>query len=214
MRKLFVRRWVTITVVAAGLAGLTATSASASWDFQPPRDESRIVGPGCGNDNGGFGGNAWGYWYTSGSGWSTTSSADYPGPDAYNDNLDAQEALGTCDGTSYNVLTQASQTATFYWEYYVNQGTTHCQVYAYIPGLNAGDYDTRYDFWAENYNGYYGWLGWPGDTINQQPLNGWIHIADLTIPDGTVNLQVTLSNADPNAPDRWAGAGDMAFSCT
>ena len=37
MRKLFVRRWVTIAVMAAGLVGLTATSASADvWYYTPP----------------------------------------------------------------------------------------------------------------------------------------------------------------------------------
>jgi hypothetical protein len=52
MRKLFVRRWVTIAVTAAGLVGLTATSASADvWYYTPPPVDGTtfVVGPGCPN---------------------------------------------------------------------------------------------------------------------------------------------------------------------
>jgi len=206
MRKLFRWRWVTIAVMAAGLAGLTATSASAdvNLDSWPPGDgTSLIVGPGCGN--------SWGFTQTAGAGWQPTSSADYSGPDVYNDSYDAQSS---CDGTSYNTLTTTSETSRFYWSF--NIDTSHaqtCQVFAYIPSTNAGDYNARYDFWDGL--GYYAqWLGWPGQTVNQEPLTGWIQIgSDVHVPANTQYFTVTLSNADPNAPGRWAGAGDMAFSC-
>jgi hypothetical protein len=80
MRKLVSWRWVTIAVMAAGLVGLTATSASAdvNYDSYPP-DGSLIVGPGCSG--------SWGIWQMSGTGWQPTSSADYSGPDVLKDNL-------------------------------------------------------------------------------------------------------------------------------
>jgi hypothetical protein len=216
MRKLFVRRWATIAVMAAGLIGLTATGASAGWDYSGPPVGAPIVGPGCGyaNTYGGAtnGGNNWGTWSAVGSGWATTDSADYSGPDAAYDSLDA---AGTCDGTSYNVLTQPVETAGFSWEFYVNAtgGAQNCQVYAYIPSHNAGDYDTRYDFYTTDYSGTTRWLGWVGQAINQELLQDFIHIGDLTVPGNTWVLQVIMTNEDPNAPDRWAGAGDMAFWC-
>lgn len=207
MRKLFAWRWITIAIMAAGLTGLTATSASADVNYNPQvPDEAVIVGPGCGDPN------AWGYWGPIGDGWQNTSSADYTGGDVYGDPWSAQ---GACDGTSQNVLTQTTVTAQFIWKDTATASyTQNCQVYAYIPSNNAGDYNTRYDFWGDNTTtNYHTWLGWPGQTINQEPLSGWIQIGiDLTVPANT-QLSVTLSNADPNAPGRWAGAGDMAFYC-
>lgn len=206
MRKLSAWRWVTIAVMAAGLAGLTATSASAAVNLNPVvPDEAVIVGPGCADPN------AWGTWGPNGDGWQYTSSADWAGGDVYNDPRAQQ---GTCDGTSENVLTQTTETARFIWtDQTLVPYTQVCQVYAYIPSDHAGDFDTRYDFWGRDLYGNFNWLGWPGETVNQEPLSGWIQIGiDLTVPANT-RLTVFLSNADPNAPGRWAGAGDMAFYC-
>ena len=201
MRKLALRRWVTIAVMAAGLVGLTATSASAGVNYSPEVPVgSQIVGPGCGDTN------SWGYWLADGT-WDPTYGADYAGPDAYQDSYDAKAG---CNGRSFNTLTTTTQTGTFWWGFHIDaQATQTCQIYASIPGDHAGDYDARYDFWSDNGS----WLGWPGETINQQPLSGWIQIGiDLTVPAGTHYLIVSLSNASAT-PDRWAGAGAMAFSC-
>ena len=206
MRKLFGRRWVTIGLLAAGLVGLTVTGASAGVNYNAsPPTGSFILGPGCGNQ--------WGYWQTYGDGWQPTSSADYSGADVYQE---PWLPVNRCDGTSYNVLTQTTETASSYWDFTIQAThTENCQIYAYIPSNHAGDYDTRYDFWATNGNTLRTtWLGWPGETVNQEPLAGWIQIGiDLPVPAGTQILAVTLSNADPGAPGRWAGAGDMAFTC-
>jgi len=207
MRKLVIRRWVTIAVMAAGLVGLTATSASAgvNLDSWPPGDgTSLIVGPGCGN--------SWGFWEALGPvAWQPTSSADYSGPDVYNDNWDAQSA---CDGTSRNTLTTTTETSTFHWSFHIDTSVARtCQVFAFIPSANAGDFNARYDFWRGAGLSLQ-WLGWPGETVNQEPLAGWIQIGiDVPVPANTGYFTVSLSNADPNAPGRLAGAGDMAFSC-
>jgi len=164
----------------------------------------RLVGPGCGDTN------SWGYWLAYGT-WQRTYGADYTGPDAYQDPYDARAG---CNGRSFNTLTTTTQTGTFWWGFHIQAQTTQtCQIYASVPGDHAGDYDTRYDFWAQDGSGNWSWLGWPGQTINQEPLSGFIQIGiDLTVPAGTQYLIVSLSNASAT-PDRWAGAGAMAFSC-
>jgi len=161
-------------------------------------------GPGCGDTN------SWGYWLAYGT-WQRTYGADYTGPDAYQDPYDARAG---CNGRSFNTLTTTTQTGTFWWGFHIQAQTTQtCQIYASVPGDHAGDYDTRYDFWAQDGSGNWSWLGWPGQTINQEPLSGFIQIGiDLTVPAGTQYLIVSLSNASAT-PDRWAGAGAMAFSC-
>jgi hypothetical protein len=210
MRKLFARRWATVGLLAAGLIGLTAASASADVEyFTNPPDGSAILGPGCSDRTGNL---DFGFYLTSGADWQPTSSADYSGPDVYHD----ENAPGACDGTSYNALTQDTQTATFWWSYRANVPYTQsCQIYAWIPTVNAGDYHARYDFWAMDNNGQVtSWLAWPGDTVDQEDYAGWTHIGGANVPANTPYLTVTLSNADPAAPGWWAGAGDMAFSCT
>jgi hypothetical protein len=165
MRTSFGKRWALIGFLAAGLVALTVPSASAAvWYNATPPDGSLIFGPGCRPDYGEA---------TVGAGahWNVIDTGGYNG--------------GICGPTTVYTLTQATQTATFHWALYAGFARTqNCQVYAYIPSAYAGDYDTRYDFWAASDNGDYSWLGWPGATVNQDPHQGWTHIGGVIVPAG------------------------------
>lgn len=206
MRKLALRRWVTIAVMAAGLVGLTATSASADvWYYTPPPVDGTtfVVGPGCPNGT-------WGTYFISNT-WYPTGG-DYHGARIYGDNPDA---IGGCDGTSYYIPDQATPDATFYWDIQADAPYWQtCEVYAYIPTVDAGDFNARYDFYAANINYVPGqWLGWPGATVDQYDYGSWTDLGGVNIPPNTPYLNVQLNNGDPNAPGYYTGAGDIALHC-
>ena len=203
MRKLHGSRWATIGFLAAGLLGLTVTSASAAVQYNtPPPNYAFIVGPGCGTGSSG-------YWDTHGT-WNP-AGGDYVGPVQYN----WPSAAGSCNGTSEYILDQATPTALFRWHFLDDRPVpSNCQIYAYIPTDHAGDLDARYDFYADDGNGGLTWLSWPGATIDQEHNSGWTHIGGAIVPAGTRQLTVILNNGDATNPGWYAGAGDMAFNCT
>jgi len=201
IRKLVIRRWVTIAVTAAGLVGLTATSASADvrYNTNPPDNgTSLIVGPGCDT--------AWGTYFLSNT-W-TPTGGDYTGPDVYNDNYDA---VGACDGTSYYRLDQATADGTFLWDIQAYSSVTeNCQVYAYIPSQGAGEFNARYDFYAADWNYVPGqWLGWPGQTVNEYPNQGWTYIGGVIIPP---NTPISTSNSATATRPILAGTQELETS--
>lgn len=195
------------TAAALFVAAPQASAATVGQAGAPPAGQGYLIfGPGCSSPDilsTGYSG-----------GWQSTAAGDYTGSVDYGG--------GTGDGTCANktdyILTTASQTAQFRWHfydavsYYWNDNAD-CSIYAYIPTVNAGDHDARYDFWGDDGNGHLTWEAWPGRNFNQENMSGWYYIGTAVQPAGTYELTISLSNADAAYPGWYAGAGVMAVAC-
>jgi hypothetical protein len=166
-----------------------------------PASGSTVIGPGC-------------------PGWNPThADSDFSGGwqgtgGDYTGSRVIGNASASCSGNSDFILDGSSDTAVFRWHLEVDTTTTSsCHVWAYIPADNAGDHNARYDFWADDGLSGLHWLGWPGHTINQEPISGWADLGSVSVPANTYLLTITLNNQDASVPGWYAGAGDMAINC-
>jgi len=198
--------WMNTPPQQAAYSWYSWQDSSRHCNFSPgngttPANGSTIIGPGCPQWNKTHGD-------TDFSGNWLGTSGDYTGSDVIG------SATPSCNGNSSYILDGTSNTAVFRWHLEVDTTTmTSCHIWAYIPIDNAGDHNARYDFWADDGLGGLQWLGWPGQTINQEPISGWTDLGGVSVPAETYLLTITLNNQDTVVPGWYAGAGDMAVSC-
>lgn len=188
--------------------GLVVTSPAALASSMvvynsPPSAGAVVIGPGCTNTNQ--------YNYGASGSWSNVGSGDYTGSGVY-----GQNSSRSCTGSTSYTLDQSTQTAQFRWHLktFCATGCTSvpCKIWVYIPTVDAGDWDARYDFWADDGYGNLTWLAWPGGNVNQESNSGWAYLGQVTVGNTHI-LTISLSNQDAAKPGWYAGAGDVAVSC-
>lgn len=207
MRRIFAAAMVPL-LLAIGMASAPDAAAATVGQSATPPNGYFVAGPGCPNNDAVSTG-------ASGT-WTRVSGGDYSGNVVYGTPNDP--SYGTCTNTTAYTLTTSSQTAQFRWHFYnVYSGyynhASVCSVYAYMPTVDAGDHNARYDFWADDNNGHVVWEAWPGKTFNQETMSGWYYIGAANVPGGYPTFTVSLSNADSAYPGWDAGAGAIAVNC-